>query len=130
MTEQEFEMLTEEQKWQLYATAIDELSSLKANQGRVWHFKPSYAFQCAEADIYVSEENKDSVLDEISTIVDILKATAPEQPEGIAKEPKKKFIPATEKQIAIMDKFGIKYPNKCSVEEAQNLIKKSIEQSK
>ena len=129
MTLEEFEMLTSEQKWQLYAAAIDELSSLEANNGRVWHFKPSYAFQCAEADIYVSEENKEAVIAEINNIVEILMATAPDQ-SGEVKEPKAKVVPATEKQIAIMDKFCIKYPKNCSVELAAELIKKSIEQSK
>lgn len=101
-------------------------------KGTWWHFKPSYAFQCAEADLFVTEDNEEEVAEEISRVIRIMMATAPEQPDikkpVVKKEPKaKKKEPkqslATENQKKLMDKLDIEYDSTSTYDYADKTIK-------
>lgn len=91
--------------------------------------KPTYNFQSIEFEWYLTDSNKEEMKDLYLELLSFLMDNAPEQATA-KEEPKKKVNPATEKQKAIMDRFGILYPKDCSVEFAQKLIKESIDKSK
>ena len=132
MTLEEFEMLTEEQKRQAlaYQETYQEYKELEAHS-MIFKCKPTYNFQSIEFEWEAgSDEDLEPMFKLYDTIVKKLQEIAPEQPANtVKKEPKKKVVPATEKQLSIMDKFGIKYPEDCSLELAQKLIKENMQKS-
>lgn len=92
-------------------------------------FKPVYNFQSAEFEMLVDFDNPDSVDRAFATYgqcLNKLKELAPDQPK-LVDVPKVEL--ATEKQKENMDKFGIKYTNKTTKEEARNLITKSMKKA-
>lgn len=94
--------------------------------------KPTFNFQSIEFEYDVEENNSESITNCMKIykeLIDALIAVAPEQ-ESV-KKPVRKIVsePATEKQIAIMEKFGIKFKDTISKSEAQALIKSSIEKA-
>ena len=135
MTLEEFEMLTDEQKRQAlaYQETYEEYKDLEA-KSMIFKCKPTYNFQSIEFEWEAGTDlDLEAMFNLYDYIVKKLQEIAPEQPTNTVKKepkPKKKVIPATEKQLSIMDKFGIDYPEDCSVELAQKLIQESIEKSK
>lgn len=97
-------------------------------EGIMMHFKPSYAFQCVEFDYFVTKDNMAEVADWLDIAVKLMMATAPEQPEQPKKQGKA-FKPATDKQKALMDRYGIEYPTTCSVDQAGKLIKNYFDEN-
>lgn len=92
-------------------------------------FKPVYNFQSAEFEMLVDFDNPDSVGRAFATYgqcLNKLKELAPDQPK-LVDVPKVEL--ATEKQKENMDKFGIKYTDKTTKEEARNLITKSMKKA-
>lgn len=92
-------------------------------------FKPVYNFQSAEFEMLVDFDNPDSVDRAFATYgqcLNKLKDLAPDQPK-LVDVPKVEL--ATEKQKENMDKFGIKYTDKTTKEEARNLITKSMKKA-
>lgn len=92
-------------------------------------FKPVYNFQSAEFEMLVDFDNPDSVDRAFATYgqcLNKLKELAPDQPK-LVDVPKVEL--ATEKQKENMDKFGIKYTDKTTKEEARNLITKSMKKA-
>ena len=137
MTLEEFEMLTEEQKRQAlaYQETYQEYKDLEAHS-MIFKCKPTYNFQSIEFEWEAGTELElEAMFNLYDNIVKKLQEIAPEQPtnnvkkETVKKESKKKVVPATEKQIALMNKFGIKYPEDCSLELAQKLIKENMQKS-
>ncbi len=127
MTREEFDMLTSEQQSDLINKLLE---STEQPKGTWWHFKPSYAFQCAEADLFVTEDNEAEIAEEISRAIRIMMATAPEQPDANKKPAAKKKeyvqpkVPlATENQKKLMDKLDIWYDEKSTYEYADKTIK-------
>ena len=133
MTLEEFEMLTDEQKRQAlaYQETYNEYKELEAHS-MIFKCKPTYNFQSIEFEFEAgNNEDLEVMFNLYDYIVKKLQEIAPEQPTNtVKKEPKKKVVPATEKQLSIMDKFGIDYPEDCSVEQAVKLIKENMEKSK
>ena len=132
MTLEEFNMLTKEQQEQAlaYQETYKEYKELEAHS-MIFKCKPTYNFQSIEFEWEAgSDEDLEPMFKLYDTIVKKLQEIAPEQPANtVKKEPKKKVVPATEKQLSIMDKFGIKYPEDCSLELAQKLIKENMQKS-
>lgn len=92
-------------------------------------FKPVYNFQSAEFEMLVDFDNPESVDRAFATYgqcLNKLKELAPDQPK-LVDVPKVEL--ATEKQKENMDKFGIKYTDKTTKEEARNLITKSMKKA-
>ena len=98
------------------------------------HCKPVYNFQSIEFDIVVNPndpESMENMKGVYSQVLNCLMQVSVEQPN----QPGAKRIPApenrpSESQIAIMDRFGIKYDQYTTKKEAQELIEKSCKKSK
>lgn len=92
-------------------------------------FKPVYNFQSAEFEMLVDWDNPDSVDRAFATYnqcLNKLKDLAPDQPK-LVDVPKVEL--ATDKQKENMDKFGIKYTDKTTKEEARKLITESMKKA-
>lgn len=92
-------------------------------------FKPVYNFQSAEFEMLVDFDNPDSVDRAFATYgqcLNKLKELAPDQPK-LVDVPKVEL--ATEAQKENMKKYGIKYTDKTTKEEARNLITKSMKKA-
>lgn len=126
MVREEFDMLSKEQQ----DTIINNLLESTEKKGTWWHFKPSYAFQCAEADLFVTEDNEAEIAEEISRVIRIMMATAPEQPDSKVKveKTKSKGPRATPSQLALLDKLKVKYDKNITAKEASVLIDKYFEE--
>ena len=111
---------------------LDETKAEKAGKqtkkkGIKVHFKPSYAFQCAEFDAIVNEDTFEDVIKTLNLCITMMKMTAPEQPEQCKRTSKKKSGPAaTEKQLDLLDKLGVDYDEDITIKEATALIKENI----
>lgn len=92
-------------------------------------FKPVYNFQSAEFEILVDWDNPESVDRAFATYnqcLNKLKDLAPDQPK-LVDVPKVEL--ATDKQKENMDKFGIKYTDKTTKEQARKLITESMKKA-
>ncbi len=101
-------------------------------------FKPVYNFQSIE--IEVETEKVQDIIDFIEyDYVDILtslkstsdKVVPPTANQKVVNKPQRpqqgRFVPPTEKQIEIMEQYGIEYDDFTTRDEARMLIKKNIE---
>ena len=84
--------------------------------------KPTYNFQSIEFEYTCSKDELEEMFELYKALVNGLMAIAPAQPSAI---PAKELASARQKEI--MDKFGIKYKASTTREEAQALIKESID---
>lgn len=87
-----------------------------------FHCKPTYNFQSIEFDFDGSVDDIPTMMEIYKALLNQLMAVAPAQPTAT---PARDL--ATDKQKEIMNKFGIKYKSTTTREEAQTLIKASIE---
>lgn len=119
--EEKLEVVEEEQE--------EQQQEEQQPKGTWWHFKPSYAFQCAEADLFVTEDNEEEVAEEISRVIRIMMATAPEQPDSKVKveKTKSKGPKATPSQLALLKKLKVEYDKDITAKEASKLIDKYFE---
>ena len=122
MTREEFEMLTEEQKEQALAYLED-----KPAQVVMCKCKPTYNFQSIEFEWPLTKENYS---DMYQLYCDMLQFMIENAPEQIAKngkaEPAEPEEPATEKQLALLDRLGVKYSKNISLKKARILIKENL----
>lgn len=109
---------------------IVEEEVIEEPKGTWWHFKPSYAFQCAEADLFVTEDNEAEIAEEISRVIRIMMATAPEQPDSKVKVEKtrSKGPKATPSQLALLKKLKVEFDKDITAKEASVLIDKYFEE--
>lgn len=108
---------------------FDEEEEAPTSEPVLVKFKPVYNFQSAEFEMLVDFDNPDSVDKAFATYNQCLvklKELAPDQPK-LVDVPKVEL--ATEKQKENMDKFGIKYTNKTTKEEARKLITESMKKA-
>lgn len=86
--------------------------------------KPTYNFQSVEFEFYGRVEDIPHMVEVYQAVLNELMRIAPEQPT-------KTVAPAAElataKQREILDKFHLKYKSNITKQEAQELIKQSIE---
>lgn len=96
--------------------------------------KPCFNFQSIEFEMEINtKEDWDRFIAIYSRCYKALKAIAPEEVGKSGKKalkPVKVEDPATETQKAIMDKYGIEYPEDCSKKRASKLIQESLEHEK
>lgn len=91
-----------------------------------WNFKckPTYNFQSVEFEFFGTINDIPAMFDVYQAVLNELMRIAPEQPT-------KTVAPAAElataKQREILDKFHLKYKSNITKQEAQELIKQSIE---
>lgn len=101
-------------------------------------FKPVYNFQSIEIEIEVEkvqdivdfvEYDYPDILTSLRDATDkVIPATANQKVVNKPQRPQQtRFVPPTEKQIEIMDQYGIEYDDFTTRDEARALIKKSIE---
>lgn len=87
--------------------------------------KPTYNFQSIEFEV------KCRTMDELPVVIDIYQAVLNELIRIAPEQPAKTVAPAAElataKQREILDKFHLKYKSNITKQEAQELIKQSIE---
>ena len=128
MTLEEFEMLTEEQKRQAlaYKETYDEYKELEA-QSVICKCKPTYNFQSIEFEWHLTRENYSDMYQLYCDLLQFMIENAPEQMVKNGKpEPKEPEEPATEKQIALLNKLGVKIPKNLSLKQARILIKENL----
>lgn len=95
--------------------------------------KPCFNFQSIEFEMEINtKEDWDRFIAIYTRCYKALRAIAPEDPSKAKKtlKPVKVEDPATESQIAIMEKHGIDIPANCSRKQASKLIEKSIKEAK
>lgn len=88
--------------------------------------KPCYNYQSITVKTKIDEDNLLSIFELYKYLLEELKKVTDE----VLGDEDVNFVPATEKQKEIMDKYRIVYPKKCSNEQAQKLIEKSIAKKK
>ena len=86
--------------------------------------KPTYNFQSVEFEFYGKVDDIHRMIDIYQAVLNELMRIAPEQPTKIV-APAAEL--ATAKQREILDKFHLKYKSNITKQEAQELIKQSIE---
>lgn len=92
--------------------------------------KPTYNFQSIEFEMQVDNDcDLVIALNYYETLLKELIRIAPEQPTNPSNK-KTNYTPATEKQMEILRRFGIKCKIGVSKQEANKLIQESIEKSK
>ncbi len=132
MTLEEFEMLTEEQKRQAlaYKETYEEYKDLEAHS-MIFKCKPTYNFQSIEFEWEAGTELElEAMFNLYDHIIKKLQEIAPEQPtNNVKKESKKKSVPATERQLEILENFGIPYEKDITKAEASELIKISMQKA-
>lgn len=110
----------EERKEKAFEKALDDLDK------GVYCFKckPTYNFQSVEFEFMGTIDDIPAMFDVYQAVLNELMRIAPEQPT-------KTVAPvaelATAKQREILDKFHLKYKSNITKQEAQELIKQSIE---
>lgn len=128
MTLEEFEMLTKEQKEQAlaYKETYDAYKDLEA-QSVICKCKPTYNFQSIEFEWKLTKENYSDMFQLYCDLLQFMIENAPEQMTKPGKpEPKEPEEPATEKQIALLNKLGVKIPKNLSLKQARILIKENL----
>ena len=113
---------------------LEELEEVEDNYPILCRCKPTYNFQSIEFDFMLTKDNRGDMYKLYKDLLFFLQTNAPEQDTCIRRAPKKKEKPkeplASEKQKAIMDKYGIEYDDNTTQKEAYNLIKNSLDASK
>lgn len=99
------------------------------------HCKPCYNFQSVEFDFDVGEDEKpdpakvSTMLGLYKALVEALMDIAPEQGTAKPRQAQPREELATQKQLAILDKFGIRHDANITRKEASRLIDESIQSS-
>lgn len=85
--------------------------------------KPCYNFQSVEFEFEGTKYDLDELMEVYSLVLQMLKAIAPDQANGkpVVKEP------ATDKQLTLLKKLGVKFDKFISKEEARKLIKEAMD---
>lgn len=148
MTREEWEMLSDEQKFDLFNN-MEDLQQYADADDSVYHrlvkckCKPTYNFQSIEFewDLDIdddTEDNKQQMFELYGAMVDYLMSIAPEQPTNVVRKAStvktakntqkamKADAPATAKQIEILKMYHIPYTKGITVKEAIELITASI----
>jgi hypothetical protein len=93
--------------------------------------KPCFNFQSVEFEYEVStKEDIEDMMAIYKLFLDGLQNIAPVQTVVKPEAPEKKMELATEKQVELAKKIGLKLPKVCSKEDAQRLIKEHLEARK
>lgn len=108
-----------------FEKALEDIQPTK-EQKYVFKCKPTYQFQSIEFEVEGTKYDIDTILDLYKRVLDGLIQISPEQEKKVSKPVE---ALATDKQKGIMDRYGIKYGPNTTMSEAQQLIKKSLEDS-
>lgn len=92
----------------------------------IFKCKPTYNFQSVEFEYQGDLETLEDMFTIYKAVLNELMILAPEQPTKLIQP----IEMATAKQKEIMDRFGIKYKSTVTKAEAQELIKKNLEELK
>lgn len=142
MNKEEFDMLTEDQKYGLVCQALEVLEDKESNKeiynsevSRTVYLrcKPTYEFQSIEFDWdfdFGDEEDLNKMFDMYVTLLHFLQDVAPDQSKPVKREKfdkpfKKEDLLASAKQLALLDKLGVIYPTNCSKSVASKLIEEA-----